>query len=171
MASEENKILPEHIRLAGHWVDSTLTHAQSEQFSKIQEQITTATTHSTQTQTSISTIESQYNIASDIIQDERKVINRQLTGAAIQLDKLSQLVDALDKNVIEMEEAMSKAEDAVGMSLGGRLEQLARFFGSSALSNTSGVPYLRQWAPRDSAIPKPINTSHYFNTTDKVDTE
>ncbi|KAJ2802226.1 hypothetical protein H4R20_003362 [Coemansia guatemalensis] len=170
MAASDNKELPEHIRLVGHWADATLTQAQGNQFTAIQERIATATTHSSQTQTTISSIESQYNIASDIIQEERKVIDRQLAGAATQLDQLGQLVDALDKNVAEMEAAMSKAEDAVGMSLGGRLEQLARFFGSSALSG--GVPYLRQWAPRDSAIPKPIDINQYFTTaSDNVDTE
>ncbi|KAJ2792522.1 hypothetical protein H4R21_006158, partial [Coemansia helicoidea] len=72
-------------------------------------------------------------------------------------------------NVGEMEAAMGLAESAVGLTLGSRVEQFARFLHRSALqyagadaARPAGVPYLRQWAPREQAIPRVIDHTQYI---------
>ncbi|KAJ1878091.1 hypothetical protein H4R99_001165 [Coemansia sp. RSA 1722] len=83
-----------------------------------------------------------------------------------QIERLGKLMDAVEKNLGELEDAMDKAEGAVGISIGGRLEQFAKMLGSSVSGGgaSMGVPYLRQWADKDKAVPKVISTGEYLDS-------
>ncbi|KAJ1957558.1 hypothetical protein GGI12_004995 [Dipsacomyces acuminosporus] len=101
---------------------------------------------------------------------EKQQLSKDIHEACAQLESLNKLVDDIDQNLRQMESAVSKAESAIGMSLSGRLEQLAKFIGSTASGaqgagsrGAAGVPYLRQWAPKEQAIPQVVNVSEYFD--------
>ncbi|KAJ1719722.1 hypothetical protein LPJ53_005557, partial [Coemansia erecta] len=147
--------------LAAQWASVSLSRAQTEMLSSIESRIqaTEQTTHSHAS--TVDSISSQYQTVQRIQRAENERMLADVPRVCEQIDRLGLLVDAVEKNLGELEDAMGKAEAAVGISLGGRLEQLARFLGSGG--KTQGVPYLRQWAPKEQAIPKVINTSEFLD--------
>ncbi|KAJ1906974.1 hypothetical protein LPJ81_001050 [Coemansia sp. IMI 209127] len=156
-----------HLRLAAHWAATAITHAQTEMLSSIHSNITQAKSETDRQSESLESLDQSFATSTALQEQEMKELECGIRGSCDQLDQLAKLVDALDKNIDQLETQMSKAETAVGLSLTGRLEQLARFFGSSASAaiggSNSGVPYLRQWAPRDRAIPQIVNVSEYLD--------
>ncbi|KAJ2715296.1 hypothetical protein H4R19_001279 [Coemansia spiralis] len=161
--------IPEHLRLAGQWADAALHKAADAQVHEIQARAEAVSRTTADAQWQVAAIEAQHSVAADILRVEMAAVREQVGGLAQQSDRLAQLMDALDRNVSEMEDAMRLAEGAVGMTLGNRVEQLAHFLKRSALqyagasaAQPAGVPYLRQWAPRDQAIPRVIDHTQYI---------
>ncbi|KAI9500872.1 hypothetical protein GGI25_005018 [Coemansia spiralis] len=137
--------IPDHLRLAAHWATTTIAHAQDSTLSNIQSHILHTQEETTRQQTLVDSINKQFATIQDTIQEETQVLgNMAVCG---QIDALGALLDALEKDLDVMEDQVSKAEAAVGLTLGGRLEQLARFLGPKRIAEP-GIPYLRQWAPK-----------------------
>ncbi|KAJ1842884.1 hypothetical protein LPJ73_005659 [Coemansia sp. RSA 2703] len=153
--------IPAHLELAAQWASVSLSRAQTEMLSTIETRIqaTQQTTHNHEA--TIGSISSQYQTVQRLQRAEQARMVADVPTVCEQIDRLGQLMDAVERNLGELEEAMGKAEAAVGISLGGRLEQLARFLSSGG--KPQGVPYLRQWAPKEQAVPKVIKTSDFLD--------
>ncbi|KAI8319490.1 hypothetical protein GQ54DRAFT_313527 [Martensiomyces pterosporus] len=153
-----------HLLLAGKWADRALSTAQDDVLKDISQRIATAK-DSTQRLTATAVESDQ--VLNQALASEKQALADEVRGTCAQLEVLGKLVDDIDQNLKQMERAMSKAESAVGLSLGGRLEQLAKFLGTvtpaSSGTQVAGVPYLRQWAPREQAIPQVLRVSEYFD--------
>ncbi|KAJ2537908.1 hypothetical protein EV175_006581 [Coemansia sp. RSA 1933] len=168
MDPENSDDLPDHhMRLAAHWAATAITHAQTEMLSSIQSNITQAKLETDRQTEILGSLDFSYTTSTALRDQELKELESGISGSCEQIDRFGLLVDALEQNIDELEAQMSKAETAVGISLTGRLEQLARFFGSSASAAIGGanpgVPYLRQWAPKDKAIPQVVKVSEYLD--------
>ncbi|KAI7821273.1 hypothetical protein BX661DRAFT_200742 [Kickxella alabastrina] len=162
--------IPDHLRLAAHWASTSIETAQSSLLSTIEDRIQTTTDRTNHQQTVLKSIESQYKAYQQLQQSETQALAKDLETSFEQIDRLGALVDAVEKNLDQLEVALGNAESAVGLTLGGRLEQLAtRFFGTGggatagAAESNAGVPYLRQWAPKEQGIPKIISTTEYLS--------
>ncbi|KAJ2386475.1 hypothetical protein GGI23_006479 [Coemansia sp. RSA 2559] len=156
-----------HLRLAAHWAATAIAHAQTEMLSSIHSNITQAKSETDRQSGLLESLDQSFCTSMALRDQEMKELEGEIKSSCAQLDQLAKLANVLDKNIDELETQMGKAETAVGLSLTGRLEQLARYFGSSATAaiggSNSGVPYLRQWAPKDKAIPQVVNVSDYLD--------
>ncbi|KAJ1820443.1 hypothetical protein LPJ75_000938 [Coemansia sp. RSA 2598] len=156
--------IPEHLKLAAQWASSSINHAQTTVLSATQHRINQVAEKTERQQEILDGIERQCLAIEATRQAEISGIGEMVGRSCAQIERLGVLVDAVEKNLGEMELAMDKAEGAVGLSIGGRLEQLAKLLGSSVGAGTApGVPYLRQWASKEEAVPKVINTKEYLN--------
>ncbi|KAJ1662086.1 hypothetical protein IW140_006546 [Coemansia sp. RSA 1813] len=149
----------DHLRLAAHWASTAITHAQTEMLSSIHHNTARTAAETARQAEILESLDRSYRTSTELHGQEMKELERGITASCTQLDQLNRLVDALDANIADLDAQMSKAEAAVGLSLTGRLEQLARFFGPS----TGGVPYRRQWASKNKAVPRIVNVSEYLD--------
>ncbi|KAJ1953266.1 hypothetical protein EC988_003091 [Linderina pennispora] len=150
--------LPPHLALAAAWADSLISTAQSEQLSDIHAQAQQTQIATDRLSTAASRLESLYTETSKAFSIEHAHLDHSITASCRQLDTLGKLADALEASLGELERQVSSAETATGMSLGGRLSELSRLF-----SPNTGIPYLRQWAPKHQAVPEIPQTKDYFS--------
>ncbi|KAJ2087834.1 hypothetical protein GGI09_006472 [Coemansia sp. S100] len=139
----------EHLRLAEYWANTSIAKAQDTQLSEIHSQLISANTVASSH--AVQELYDQTTQALESLTLERHQLTANMQMARGQLDTALVLVSALDANIAQMEAALSQAESAVGLTLGGRLSQLARM--------TPGVPYLRQWSEK---VPKVLNVNKYI---------
>ncbi|KAJ2659193.1 hypothetical protein IWW48_003629 [Coemansia sp. RSA 1200] len=176
-----------HLRLAAHWAATAIAHAQDEMLSSIQHNITQAAVETERQFEHLESLDSAYHESQHIWTRESRQIKQDIADSSCaQLDTLSGLVDRLESDLAELENQIGRAESAVGLSLTGRIEQFARFLGSSAAAvsfrnlgstappdptstGAAGVPYLRQWAAKDIAVPHVTRISDYFDDEDNDD--
>ncbi|KAJ2814018.1 hypothetical protein H4S07_000220 [Coemansia furcata] len=152
MSATSNNTPPEHLRLAAYWAATTVASAQDTQLASLHAQIASASTalnsHVAED------VNEQARQALEVRAREQQQISNDIRRPCAQLDRALALTAALEANIGELEAALSKAESAVGLTLGGRLSQLARGGGPGG-----GVPYLRQW---QGAVPKVLDPGEYL---------
>ncbi|KAJ2821405.1 hypothetical protein IWW50_004647 [Coemansia erecta] len=134
MSSNDDK-LPEHLRLAGYWADTTMSTAQHQHLQAIHTRLSTI---AQTTQALISQQRQAPPVLPLLSAEHHTQTTKMHTQAAQQLDQLSAFLDKLDSNIGELEATMSKAESATGLTLSSRLLKQFR-------NPQMGVPYLRQW--------------------------
>ncbi|KAJ2761260.1 hypothetical protein H4S06_001295 [Coemansia sp. BCRC 34490] len=191
MADSSSSSSPDrHLRLAAHWAATAIAHAQEEMLSSIQHNVTQATVETERQFEHLESLDTAYHESQHIWDRESRQIQQSVTDSSCaQLDTLSELVDRLESDLTELENQIGRAESAMGLSLTGRIEQFARFLGSSAAAvsfrslgstappgsastgtgagaSAAGVPYLRQWAAKDIAVPHVTRISDYFDDED-----
>ncbi|KAJ2776798.1 hypothetical protein H4R18_005480 [Coemansia javaensis] len=155
-----NQVPEQHLALAAQWADAALAAALDAPAAAVRGRVDAVERGVGAALQQAAELEARHAVAAELLGLERAALRQQMDGLARQVDAVARLVDAVERNVAQMEDAMDRAESAVGLSLGGRLEQLARFLGRPGAA--AGVPYLRQWAPRDQAIPSVVDYREYI---------